>query len=175
MLVSISILYTSIKSRQSLTRYFCSFFSSLPFIGDNVGDVAGMGADLFESFVGSIIAAATLANGDATLVALPFWIAGAGIVASVIGFFAVGTKDGASQKQLLFALHKGVILSSIFVLGFSAIIISQLFDHDKTAGWKLFACIAIGLVAGILIGQATEYYTSYRYVCSFIFSRFTYI
>ena len=122
-----------------------------------------MGADLFESFVGSIIAAATLANGDPTLVALPFWIAGAGIVASVIGFFAVGTKDGASQRQLLFALHKGVILSSIFVLGFSAIIISQLFEHDTKEGWKLFACIAIGLIAGILIGQATEYYTSYSF------------
>ena len=73
-----------------------------------------MGADLFESFVGSIIAAATLANGDAIKVALPFWIAGAGIVASVIGFFAVGTKDGASQRQLLFALHKvcDIILTS---------------------------------------------------------------
>lgn len=132
-------------------------------VGDNVGDVAGMGADLFESFVGSIIAAATLADGDAIKVSLPFWIAGAGIVASVIGFFAVGTKDGASQRQLLFALHKGVILSSIFVLGFSAIIISQLFDHSDKEGWKLFACIAIGLVAGILIGQATEYYTSYSF------------
>lgn len=132
-------------------------------VGDNVGDVAGMGADLFESFVGSIIAAATLANGDAVKVALPFWIAGAGIVASMIGFFAVGTKDGASQKQLLYALHKGVILSSVFVLGFSAIIISQLFDYATAEGWKIFACIAIGLVAGILIGQATEYYTSYSY------------
>lgn len=132
-------------------------------VGDNVGDVAGMGADLFESFVGSIIAAATLANGDAIKVTLPFWIAGAGIVASMIGFFAVGTKDGASQRQLLFALHKGVILSSIFVLGFSAIIISQLFDHDSKEGWKIFACIAIGLIAGILIGQATEYYTSYSF------------
>ncbi|KAL7543864.1 hypothetical protein ACHAXR_013233 [Thalassiosira sp. AJA248-18] len=132
-------------------------------VGDNVGDVAGMGADLFESFVGSIIAAATLADGDAIKVALPFWIAAAGIVASVIGFFAVGTKDGASQRQLLFALHKGVILSSVFVLGFSAIIISQLFEHDTAEGWKLFACIAIGLIAGILIGQATEYYTSYSF------------
>jgi len=132
-------------------------------VGDNVGDVAGMGADLFESFVGSIIAAATLANGDAIKVALPFWIAGAGIAASVLGFFAVGTKDGASQRQLMFALHKGVILSSVFVLGFSAIIVSQLFDHDTKEGWKLFACIAIGLIAGILIGQATEYYTSYSF------------
>jgi len=132
-------------------------------VGDNVGDVAGMGADLFESFVGSIIAAATLADGDAVKIALPFWIAGAGIVASVFGFFAVGTKDGASQRQLLFALHKGVILSSIFVLGFSAIIVWQLFGHDSEEGWKLFACIAIGLIAGILIGQVTEYYTSYSF------------
>jgi len=132
-------------------------------VGDNVGDVAGMGADLFESFVGSIIAAATLADGDAVKIALPFWIAGAGIVASVFGFFAVGTKDGASQRQLLFALHKGVILSSILVLGFSAVIVSQLFGHDDKEGWKLFACIAIGLIAGILIGQATEYYTSYSF------------
>merc|ERR1711957_494974 len=76
-------------------------------VGDNVGDVAGMGADLFESFVGSIIAAATLANGDIVLVTLPFLIAAAGIIASMIGFFAVGTKDGATQKELMFALHKG--------------------------------------------------------------------
>jgi len=81
----------------------------------------------------------------------------------VLGFFAVGTKDGASQRQLLFALHKGVILSSILVLGFSAIIISQLFDHADKEGWKLFACITIGLIEGILIGQITEYYTSYSF------------
>merc|ERR1719469_1293337 len=74
-------------------------------VGDNVGDVAGMGADLFESFVGSIIAAATLAKGDSVLVSLSFWIAGSGIIASMIGFFFVGTRDNASQKELLFALH----------------------------------------------------------------------
>merc|ERR1711957_176745 len=83
-------------------------------VGDNVGDVAGMGADLFESFVGSIIAAATLAEGDIAKITLPFWIAGAGIVASVFGFFAVGTKDDASQKDLLHALHKGTITASFF-------------------------------------------------------------
>eukprot|EP00970_Alexandrium_tamarense_P009401 scaffold1868_cov194-Alexandrium_tamarense.AAC.45 len=133
-------------------------------VGDNVGDVAGMGADLFESFVGSIIAAATLANGDPAKVALPFWIAGAGIVASVFGFFAVRTKDGANQRQLMMALHKGVILSSFLVLGLSAIIIWKLFEGDASdEGWKLYACIAIGLIAGILIGQATEYFTSYSF------------
>lgn len=133
-------------------------------VGDNVGDVAGMGADLFESFVGSIIAAATLANGNAVKVALPFWISGAGIVASLVGFYAVSTKDGANQRQLMMALHKGVISSSVLVLAFSAIIVSQFFPGDESAeGWKIFACIAIGLIAGILIGQATEYYTSYSF------------
>lgn len=69
-------------------------------VGDNVGDVAGMGADLFESFVGSIIAAVALARGDIVLVMLPFWVSGAGIVAAMFGFFAVGTKEGASQKGM---------------------------------------------------------------------------
>mmetsp|Transcript_28583 Transcript_28583/g.58084 ORF Transcript_28583/g.58084 Transcript_28583/m.58084 type:complete len:252 (-) Transcript_28583:2535-3290(-) len=137
---------------------------------------AGMGADLFESFVGSVIAAATLANGDPTLMMLPFWVAGAGIFASMAGYFAVGTKDGASQHQLLFALHKGTIVSGVLVLAFVAIIISQTFgagsmitfeesivDDTSKFGWKLFACIVIGLFAGILIGQATEYFTSYSY------------
>jgi Na+/H+-translocating membrane pyrophosphatase len=153
-----------------------------PFLSRQVGDVAGMGADLFESFVGSIIAAAALANGDPTLTMLPFWVAGAGIFASVAGYFAVGTKDGASQHQLLFALHKGTIVSGILVLAFVAIIISQSFsdgsaivfgtdvdgmpipvtDTEKL-GWKIFSCVIIGLFAGILIGQATEYFTSYSY------------
>jgi len=131
-------------------------------VGDNVGDVAGMGADLFESFVGSIIAAATLADGDSVKVSLPFWIAGAGIVASVIGFFFVSTKDNASQKELLFALHKGTLVASLFVVGFSAIICWQFFENE-TVGWEIYGCILIGLASGVLIGQATEYFTSYEY------------
>jgi K(+)-stimulated pyrophosphate-energized sodium pump len=132
-------------------------------VGDNVGDVAGMGADLFESFVGSIIAAATLADGDIVEIMLPFWIAAAGIVASIFGYFAVGCKDGASQKDLLFALQKGVIVSSIFVVGFSAIICWQLFEGREDRGWEIFGCILIGLFAGVMIGQVTEYFTSYSY------------
>jgi len=145
-------------------------------VGDNVGDVAGMGADLFESFVGSIIATATLANGDTTLIMLPFFVAGAGIIAAIAGYFAVGCKDGASQHDLLFALHKGTIVSGILVLAFTAIIISQTFKADtvistnellgiapRSLGWRLFGCIVIGLFAGILIGQATEYFTSYTF------------
>jgi len=132
-------------------------------VGDNVGDVAGMGADLFESFVGSIIAAVALANGDITLIMLPFWVAGAGIVAAMIGYFVVGTKEGASQKDLLNALLKGTMVASIFVVGFSALIIAFLFDGRESEGWKIFGCIIIGLVAGVLIGQVTEYFTSYHY------------
>mmetsp|Transcript_21727 Transcript_21727/g.60483 ORF Transcript_21727/g.60483 Transcript_21727/m.60483 type:complete len:802 (-) Transcript_21727:375-2780(-) len=132
-------------------------------VGDNVGDVAGMGADLFESFVGSIIAAITLANGDLALVMLPLWVAGVGIVASMIGFFFVNANDAAGQKELMFALHKGTIVSSICVTGFTAIIVSQLFDGREEEGWEIFGCIVIGLVAGVLIGQVTEYFTSYSY------------
>lgn len=138
-----------------LLTHYASLFYYAQFI-------TGMGADLFESYVGSIIAAATLANGDIVQVALPFWIAGAGIVASIIGFFFVRTKDGASQHDLLFALHKGTIVSSIFVIAFSAIIVDQ-FYGSVSAGWKVFGCIIIGLFCGIFIGQATEYFTSYSY------------
>lgn len=94
---------------------------------------------------------------------LPFWIAGAGIVAAIVGYFAVGTKDGASQHQLMFALHKGTIVSSILVVGFSALIVAFSFDGRSKEGWEIFGCIVIGLVAGVLIGQVTEYFTSYSY------------
>ena len=76
-------------------------------VGDNVGDVAGMGADLFESFVGSIIACASLASSHKEI-ALPFWVAGFGILSAAIGFWSVSTKDDANQSELLHALHRGV-------------------------------------------------------------------
>jgi len=132
-------------------------------VGDNVGDVAGMGADLFESFVGSIIAAVALADGDLVKIMLPFWVAGCGILSSMIGYFAVGTKDGATQKELLFALHKGTLVSSFFVVASCAALCGTLFEDDKTEGWKIFGCIVIGLIAGVMIGQVTEYFTSYSY------------
>ncbi|GMH86675.1 hypothetical protein TL16_g10617, partial [Triparma laevis f. inornata] len=145
-------------------------------VGDNVGDVAGMGADLFESYVGSIIAAATLANGDIAKIMLPFWVAGGGVVASLCGYFFVSTVEGASQKQLMWALHKGTIVASVLVLGITAFFVWVLFGmndgqctlgnvcSDRTnEGFKIYACIIIGLFAGILIGQSTEYFTSYEY------------
>merc|ERR1719321_2475994 len=85
-------------------------------VGDNVGDCAGMGADLFESFVGSIIACVTLAKGDVVLIALPFWLSGAGVLSSFIGFWFVSAKEGAGQKDLLWALHKAVYTACGLVL-----------------------------------------------------------
>jgi len=154
-------------------------------VGDNVGDVAGMGADLFESFVGSLIACATLAFtmkvdvvvGDITtqaaipaqtsmiLVALPFWLAGIGVICSLVGYFAVRIGDGeATQEQLLHALHAGTYLSSVLVIGAAIGLKFIIFSGDLSElGWKLFGCIIIGLFAGILIGEATEYCTSYAF------------
>jgi len=134
-------------------------------VGDNVGDVAGMGADLFESFVGSIIASATLAKTPAQL-ALPFWVSGFGVVAAAIGSVFVKTNEGASQKQLLHSLHMGVAIASIgaTVGAFVSILILFETTHDDLdEGWKAFGCIMIGMVSGILIGEATERATSYSY------------
>ena len=86
---------------------------------------------------------------------LPFWVAGAGIVASMVAFFFVGTKDGANQKELMFALHKGTIVSSALVVGFSAVITRFLFQDREDFGWRVFSCICIGLFAGVMIGQGT--------------------
>merc|ERR1711871_1871898 len=136
-------------------------------VGDNVGDVAGMGADLFESYVGSIIACATLANGDPAMVALPFWIAGVGVVASFIGYLVVSVDDdNATQSQLLNALHRGTLVAGVLIVGLSLACTVVLFSIEGNTernelGWKIFGCIIIGLVSGILIGHCTEYYTSY--------------
>jgi len=147
-------------------------------VGDNVGDVAGMGADLFESFVGSMIACATLATDECALgglsvvkVALPFWLAGIGVVCSACGFFCVRIGEGkTSQEDLLSALHRGTYVSSFLVIGASVGLKFLFFPahddpmpDDSDEGWKIFACIQIGLVAGILIGECTEYCTSYAY------------
>ncbi len=139
-------------------------------VGDNVGDVAGMGADLFESYVGAMIATATLADFNTTYVLLPFWVSGAGALASFIGYFMVHTK-GSSQKELMSALHMGTVTSAVLQVIFCAIIIGVFFgftDYDSAvpawsylAGWKLFACIVIGLLAGLMIAELTEYFTSY--------------
>lgn len=137
-------------------------------VGDNVGDVAGMGADLYESYCGSILATAALGAsafiGSAEMqlkaVFAPMLIAAVGVLLSVIGIFLVRTKEGASMKNLLSALGIGVNSSSALI-AVAAFIILYLLGIDNWAGISF--SVVTGLVAGVIIGQATEYYTSHSY------------
>ncbi|WP_302395145.1 sodium-translocating pyrophosphatase [Alistipes ihumii] len=135
-------------------------------VGDNVGDVAGMGADLYESYCGSILATAALGAaafaGDMQMQAVlaPMLIAAVGIVLSVIGIFLVRTKEGATMKNLLGALGTGVNTSSVLiaVCTFGILYVLQI---ENWVGISF--SVIVGLVAGIIIGQSTEYYTSHSY------------
>lgn len=131
-------------------------------VGDNVGDVAGMGADLYESYVGSIISTAALAvAADYGLkgVAVPMVIAALGVLCSIIGTFLIKTKEGASQKNLLKALRTGTYTSSILIIIASFFAIKFLLpDH-----MGVYIAILSGLLAGVLIGASTEYFTSDTY------------
>ncbi len=132
-------------------------------VGDNVGDVAGMGADLYESSVASIVATASLgvsAGLGSNGVILPMLIAAAGIFASIVGIMLVHTKEDASQKSLLNALRKGIFAASLIVVISSYFLIKILLG-DQHIG--IFYSIISGLVAGILIGLSTEYFTSSEY------------
>lgn len=131
-------------------------------VGDNVGDVAGMGADLYESYVGSIISCGALAvsaglglNG----VLVPMLIAAVGIISSIIGTFFVSTKENADQKALLGSLRRGTYASSIISAIGSAILIYTLIPENANVFWAVIS----GLIAGVLIGYFTEYYTSDTY------------
>ena len=129
-------------------------------VGDNVGDVAGMGADLYESYVGSIISASALgvaAFHSLEAMALPMVLAAIGVVCSIIGTFFVRTKEGATQKQLLSALSRGTNFSAITIGILSLPLIYFILGANN---WKIYFAILAGLVAGVLIGKATEYYTS---------------
>jgi K(+)-stimulated pyrophosphate-energized sodium pump len=139
-------------------------------VGDNVGDVAGMGADLYESYVGSILATAALGAaafaqaGDAEsaykAVIAPMVVAAVGTVFSVIGIFAVRVKSGATQRDLLNALGRGINLSSLLIFVASYFLLKAL-NLPNAAG--IWGAIAVGLVTGIVIGKATEYYTSQEF------------
>lgn len=135
-------------------------------VGDNVGDVAGMGADLYESYCGSILATAALgaaayAGGmQMEAVLAPMLIAAVGILLSVLGIFFVRTKEGATMKQLLGALGVGVNGSSVLIAIFTFVIMYAL-QIDNWLGISF--SVIVGLVAGIIIGQSTEYYTSHSY------------
>ena len=135
-------------------------------VGDNVGDVAGMGADLYESYCGSILATAALGAaafaGDMQIQAVlaPMLIAAVGIILSVIGIFLVRTKEGATMKNLLGALGTGVNTSSALI----AVCTFGILYALQIENWVgISFSVIVGLVAGIIIGQSTEYYTSHSY------------
>ena len=140
-------------------------------VGDNVGDVAGMGADLFESYVGSIIASIALAwaltaptaaalwgvneesfsQVQGSLVLFPILLSGAGILASILGTFAVNTDD---ESKVAGALHRGLLVASALVLVAAGGLIVMM-----GIPFEVLWCVILGLVAGVAIGQITEYYT----------------
>ena len=141
-------------------------------VGDNVGDVAGMGADLFESYVSSIIstvalsaAAVVFATGGASefdytdaQAVFPMLLAGAGIVAAILGTFVVRSGEQANFDKLLWSLRYGIFAAGGLLVIFAAILTITLTDN-----WWWFGCVVAGLVAGTIIGLATEYFTSYSY------------
>lgn len=137
-------------------------------VGDNVGDVAGMGADLYESYCGSILATAALGAAafmdtpalQMKAVIAPMLIAAIGIVLSIAGIFIVRTKEDATQKDLLASLSRGINFSSILIVVFSYIIV-RLLGFENALG--IWGSIVTGLVAGIVIGKATEFFTSHSY------------
>jgi K(+)-stimulated pyrophosphate-energized sodium pump len=156
-------------------------------VGDNVGDVAGMGADLYESYYGSMLATMALGaaaaftfglSGDDAgslgirLAAAPIALAGLGIFCSIVGIFTVKAKEGANFAQLLKGLHKGVYVASALIIAASIGLLYMLFgtgDMGQTAAdagvsWLgLAGSIGSGLLAGLVIAYATEYYTSYEH------------
>ena len=131
-------------------------------VGDNVGDVAGMGADLYESYVGSIVSTGALAVAAGygfSGVAVPMVMAAVGMLASIVGTFFVRTEERASQKALLSALRRGVWISAGLIAILSYVLISALLPDNR----NVYFSVISGLVAGVLIGYFTEFFTSDRY------------
>ncbi len=134
-------------------------------VGDNVGDVAGMGADLYESYCGSILATGALGAAafmsDTALqfkaVLAPMLIAAVGIILSILGIYIVRTREDATQRNLLNALGRGVNISSILIVILSWVVLYVL---EVPNYWGVWGAIVTGLLVGIVIGKATEYFTS---------------
>ena len=151
-------------------------------VGDNVGDVAGMGADLYESYAGSILAtmalgasafatAATESSAGADMqmkaVFAPMLIAAVGVLLSLIGIFLVRTKENAGMKQLLGALSRGTNTAAVLIAAATFGIMYYLFGKETgeyaNMWWQTSLSVVVGLLAGVIIGKATEYYTSQSY------------
>ena len=146
-------------------------------VGDNVGDVAGMGADLYESYAGSILATMALgASAFATAavegmqfkaVMAPMLIAAVGVLLSLIGIFMVRTKENAGMKELLGALSRGTNTAAVLIAAATFGIMYFLFGKETgeyaNMWWQTSLSVVVGLLAGVIIGKATEYYTSQSY------------
>ena len=147
-------------------------------VGDNVGDVAGMGADLYESYAGSILATMALgASAFATAatqgaagellqfkaVLAPMFIAAVGVLLSLIGIFLVRTKEDAGMKELLGALSRGTNTAAVLIAAATFGIFAWLFGTETNQWWHVSLSVVVGLLAGVIIGKATEYYTSQSY------------
>ena len=146
-------------------------------VGDNVGDVAGMGADLYESYAGSILATMALgASAFATAavegmqfkaVLAPMLIAAVGVLLSLIGIFMVRTKENAGMKELLGALSRGTNTAAVLIAAATFGIMYFLFGKETgeyaNMWWQNSLSVVVGLLAGVIIGKATEYYTSQSY------------
>jgi len=132
-------------------------------VGDNVGDVAGMGADLYESYVGSIVATSALGVAAGLGIAgviVPMALAAVGVAASIIGTFFVQTKEQASQGALLAALRRGVFVSAGLIAAAAFFLVKWILGAQNLG---IYWSVISGLSAGIIIGVATEYFTSSRY------------
>ena len=152
-------------------------------VGDNVGDVAGMGADLYESYAGSILATAALGVSAALLqsqadanfldpvngslmemqikfLSAPMILAGIGIFLSIIGVYLVRTREEATMRNLLSALSRSVNFSSVAI---ALLALGALYLLDMPFKWQIWGAIVTGLIAGVVIGKSTEYYTSQEY------------
>lgn len=133
-------------------------------VGDNVGDVAGMGADLYESYVSSVISASALGvsafSGDIKAMAVPMILAAIGIIMSILGTFFVRTGENTQQKSLLKALRRGTNLSAIGIAIVALPVVLLVLGKENIG---LYFAILSGLVAGVLIGFSTEYFTSDTY------------
>jgi len=139
-------------------------------VGDNVGDVAGMGADLYESYAGSILAAAALgvaAGFGVYGIVLPMVIAALGVIFSILGIYLVRTKEGASTSSLLKSLGLGVNVSAVLIALASGGLVVYLLGNqaglETGMAIRIWVAILVGLLVGIIIGKAAEYYTSYDY------------
>ncbi len=154
-------------------------------VGDNVGDVAGMGADLFESYVGSMIAAMVLGAsfmaatytdpfGGLSPIVLPLFLAGAGIIASIIGTYFVRVKEGGNPQN---ALNAGQLISSVIMVAFSYLLITNILPATLTytdllydgvertiTANNIFISTVVGLAAGLVIGYSTEFFTGTNYL-----------